>query len=180
MLPWRKGRSMMIRRAWMVAALATLALGGCSDQDTNGPDGSALTEAGTGLCAKGTSTEVGRLCVRGETTQQEEQILEDKAVRIQVFPKGCFSSSCTKRHITNCSVTSGTENPVLVDALFCLEGTGGPGVPCSADCNGGGWAECKTAGLSAGTYTVKVGSLSVEFDVPSTMPHGGTCAGAQF
>ena len=61
---------------------------------------------------------------------------------------------------------------------FCLEPTGG--VICTADCNGGGFANCSWGGVEAGSYTATLGGLSVSFTVPSTVPPGGICDGSPF
>jgi hypothetical protein len=115
----------------------------------------------------GTETAIGQLCVT-EATATSATFL--------VYPMGCFSSSCTIRHTTTCSV-SRSGSALTLDALFCLADTGSPA--CTADCNGGGFANCDTD-LEAGTYTATLGGLSVTFDAPSTIPAGGICDGSMF
>jgi hypothetical protein len=81
--------------------------------------------------------------------------------------------------VATCSVRG--MMPFVVDAHFCLESSGGPGVACTADCSGGGYATCEpSAALTAGQHTVQLGGLSVTFTVPGALPVGGECIGSPF
>jgi hypothetical protein len=125
-----------------------------------------------GSCTAGSLTPIGRLCVRGEPAKGGEQIIDGSAVKIQLYPKGCFSSSCTVKHQTICTaVASGTA--IQVTGLFCLEQKSGS---CSTDCNGGGYAECAPGAIASGSYTASAAGLSVQFAVPSMVPVGGVCS----
>jgi hypothetical protein len=96
-----------------------------------------------------------------------------------VEPRGCFSSSCTEVRTASCSVSGTTA--LTVDAHFCIASSAAPGVGCTADCGGAGYASCAPAGaLTAGQHTVKLGAFSVTFSVPGALPVGGECIGSPF
>jgi hypothetical protein len=118
--------------------------------------------------------EIGQLCVRGSIEDDEEILEEGAPLRIQVFPKGCFSSSCTRIDVAACSVQVG-DDLHEAQAEFCLAGVG---QECTADCGGGGSAECSSdSGLTKGEHTVTLGDLTLEITVPGTLPLGGLCDG---
>ncbi len=139
--------------------------------DAPGDDGGGGSDGGALECTMGTETPIGQLCVTDASTA-------DGAVTFQVVPMGCLSSSCTIRHLTTCSVSrSGSSSDLTLSALFCLEGTGGGA--CTADCGGGGFANCEIT-LEAGTYTATLDGLSVTFTVPSDVSGGTACDGSPF
>lgn len=130
-----------------------------------------------GTCEEGSSTPPGKLCVRGTPSIEGELLEEGKPLKIQVFPAGCFSSSCTK--ILDASCAAAGSGPISVEAAFCNEPTGD--TVCTPDCSGAGFADCATAAsLPAGTYEVSLGALSITATVPDTIPFGGICVGSQF
>jgi hypothetical protein len=139
-----------------------------------------IPDAGADAASACTETPAARLCVRGPTsTSAGEPLKVGDKLKIQVEPRGCFSSSCTEVRVATCTV-SGTA-PLAVDAHFCLASSAAPGVGCTADCAGGGFAVCApAAALTAGQHTVKLGGLSVTFSVPGNLPAGGECIGAPF
>ena len=94
---------------------------------------------------------------------------------VDVFPAGCFSSSCTQVYSAGCHLSDRQTSTWQANASFCLAEDREPGVACTADCSGGGWATCSATNLEAGTYTIVAGELSVTFTVPSTIPAGGLC-----
>ena len=126
-------------------------------------------------CKQGAAATMGKICVRGPGGTTD--IKAGQPVQITVWPKGCMSSSCTKIHSSGCTV-SGKDGGLDVSGLICLEGKGG-GI-CTADCNGGGFAKCDSGNVAKGSWTAKMGGLSVSFTVPSTVPASGVCAGSQF
>ncbi|MCO4763578.1 MAG: hypothetical protein KC502_18855 [Myxococcales bacterium] len=128
-------------------------------------------------CDKGNAANLSKVCVRPKNGGKDFKAGE--AVEVVVYPKGCMSSSCTKVHKATCTV-SGKTTKLSVAGQICLEGTGGPGQPCTADCNGGGYATCSSEVLAAGDYTLTLDKTSVNFKVPSSMKIGGVCAGTQF
>jgi hypothetical protein len=128
-----------------------------------------ISEAGS--CTQGTLTPIGRLCVRGEPAKGGEQILDGASMRIQLYPKGCFSSSCTIKYQTVCS-TATSGSTIQVTGLFCLEQKSGS---CSTDCSGGGYAECSPGPLAAGSYTASGDGMTVPFTIPGMLPVGGVC-----
>ena len=128
-----------------------------------------------GVCVEGTSTAPARLCVRGETNSTEE-LLRGDAVRFQVTPEGCHSSSCTARYDVSCAIDATASPALTLNALFCLGATGDE--TCTADCSGGGFATCNAGTLADGEYTVTMGTESITFTVPSSLPHGGVCTGS--
>lgn len=144
---------------------------------SGGSAGQGGAGGGNGVCS---NAPIGRFCVRGEVdaATNQEVLSADAPVQFQVFPQGCFSSSCTKIHEASCTAMEATDNVVQVNGTFCLEDIAAPA--CTADCNGGGFANCALSTLSAGTYTATLGALQITFDVPSNLPLGGVCVGQQF
>jgi hypothetical protein len=122
--------------------------------------------------------EGGRLCVRGTPTTDGEVLTVGDVLTVTVQSKGCFSSSCSKVHTAECSISEGDGFDVA--ASFCVADTGAPGQPCTADC-GNVHADCSVGeGLSAGEHQVRLGSAVVGFQVPTKLPLGGLCAGDPF
>lgn len=119
-----------------------------------------------------------RVCVRGKPLGSKEQLAVGDAIEVTVYPKGCFSSSCTKAEASSCSI-SATGGDVSVTATFCLLDTSDGG-PCTADCSGGGFAGCKGGTWTAGSHAVSLGGQSVTVTVPGEVPAGGACAGSPF
>lgn len=132
-----------------------------------------------GACAP---TPAGRLCVRGTPDPQTgmESIAANAPIQFQVFPQGCFSSSCTKIHEASCSVMLDAAGNFAVDSNFCLENIMAPA--CTDDCNGGGFGNCTSGntGVGPGNYTAVLGNLQLTFTVPSVVPAGGSCVGSPF
>lgn len=132
-----------------------------------------------GVCAP---TPAGRLCVRGTPDPQsgQEALMANSPIQFQVMPKGCFSSSCTQIHEASCSVMLDAAGNFAVNSNFCLENLNSPG--CTADCNGGGFANCNSGntGVGPGNYSAVLGNLMLTFSVPSVLPAGGSCVGSQF
>lgn len=170
-------------------------VGACGDAETCGmsPTGAMLAFPSTclphgwapcpvdpcagGQCTEGDAAPPGKLCVRGTPTSEGEVLTGGEPLKVQVHPKGCFSSSCTTIHEASCTATGA--GSINVDALFCLSPT--DDTVCTPDCSGGGFADCATAAsLPDGVYTVTMGDLSVTVTVPDTLPFGGLCAGSQF
>lgn len=121
-------------------------------------------------CAFG-DTEIGTVCLK-------EDLAPGAPIAVQVLPRGCFSSSCTIVLRSLCQVAR-SDGGLAVTASFCLRDTGGP--ICTADCSGGGFANCAFAdGLPAGDYKLRPGELELAFSVPSQVPPGGLCAGSMF
>ena len=170
----------------LVACSGNVSVGGDSDSGTT-PDGSVADGASPdGGSADGatdaaldapscTDTPIARLCVRGDQTGADETLVAGGTVRFQVYPKGCHSSSCTKIVEASCAVQKNEGNVITLGGKFCLGSTGG--TVCTPDCNGGGFGSCNATGIAAGRYTAKLGTLEVAFEVPSTLPFGGACAG---
>jgi hypothetical protein len=131
------------------------------------------------LCPPGTDTPVGKLCIRGESGPNGETLEVGGSATIQIYPEGCFSSACTLVHAAECNVEETQSFSLSVDATYCLSID--PDQDCTLpDCNGGGDATCGYSSLNEGTYTATLGDLTVEFDVPSTLPAGGSCVGSPF
>lgn len=130
-----------------------------------------------GTCSQGKAATLGKICVQGPGGSKD--LKAGQPVTITVYPKGCMSSSCTKVHSSTCAVAAAGQ-ALAIDGLICLEANSGGG-GCTADCNGGGFAKCDSGALGAGTWTAKMGGLSLTFKVPSTVdPLGGLCAGSQW
>jgi len=151
----------------------------CTQAGVACTDRACIPEAGTGDGAACTDAPIGRLCVRGQQGSSGEAIAVGDKLKIQVYPRGCLSSSCTRVDVHTCSVSGSAD--FTSDGRFCLASTAVPGGGCTADCNGGGFADCEsTATLTAGQHTVTLGTLSVTFTVPSTLQFGGECDGQPF
>ncbi|HEX2223875.1 MAG TPA: hypothetical protein VHN15_06695 [Thermoanaerobaculia bacterium] len=125
-------------------------------------------------CLRGEPAEIGRVCLLGP-------VRRDQPLTFAVYPKGCFSSSCTLTTHVDCeAVRDGNE--VFLDALICLQTNVGTN-PCTPDCSGGDRALC---GLSAvgqsggGSYVARAGDLRLPFTVPMQVPEGGLCVGDPF
>ena len=89
-------------------------------------------------------------------------------------------SACTVVERAGCS-TSLNGATLTVQSEFCLRGEGeGQCIP-TPDCSGGGFANCDSGTtLQDGTYTAKIGDLSVSFTIPSQLPFGGGCDGEPY
>jgi hypothetical protein len=124
-----------------------------------------------------TPTPVAQLCVRGVQIANGEQLVADAPVKVMLVPKGCHSSACTFQDQASCQAT--LQGPSLtVEGSFCLRSDGMCSLP---DCGGGGTVSCDSGvNLAAGSYTAKLGTLSVPFTIPSTVPFGGKCDGDPF
>ena len=123
-----------------------------------------------------------RFCVRGKSGSQGEAIAVGDPILVNVFPAGCWSSSCTKAQKATCDVQwSGGEpwDNVNVGGSFCLLDTSN-GSPCTADCSGGLFATCSGGTWAAGSHTVNMGGLKLTIEVPSVVPFGGVCVGMPF
>jgi hypothetical protein len=150
----------------------------------------SVGEAGTPLtascddqpCGLGVDPGIGRFCLSG-THSGDSTLDPGDPVSVLVFPDGCWSSSCTWIHFLTCSLSAPDADGVLeITAASCLQAVEPHlGGVCTADCNGGGFEECQApGGLAAGSYTVRIGGLSVDFTVPSIVPPGGLCVGDPF
>ncbi|RYZ03331.1 MAG: hypothetical protein EOO73_28120 [Myxococcales bacterium] len=118
-----------------------------------------------------------RLCVRGTPTAEGEVLAVGDVLSVTVQVAGCFSSSCTQVHAAECSISESEDFDVA--AAFCVAETSSAGQGCTADC-GNVHADCSFGqGLKAGEHQVRLGSVVVGFQVPTTLPHGGLCAGSE-
>jgi len=161
-------------------AISTLVLlaAGCSDRSSPPPSGHLAAGWG-GRCGgvRGGSADAGRQDLRrGQGSSLT--LVAGQPVAFHVYPKGCFSSSATKVRQAVCSV-SASGAALQLDATFCLENLGCQ-QGCTADCSGGGFAQCASGALAAGSYTATLGGLSLSFAVPSTLTSQTQCAGDQF
>lgn len=119
--------------------------------------------------------DAGVLCVRGTPTADGERLAAGDPLQITVRSEGCFSSNCSEVQEASCSIVSGPD--FQVKASFCISDTSNEGRGCTADC-GNVHANCSFGQpLTAGQHQVQLGSLAVGFQVPSTLPIGGLCAG---
>jgi hypothetical protein len=150
--------------------------GGSGDGGVGADGGGAAGGEGGGAPACDLEPSAGTLCLRGETRPNGagEILREGGPVRFEVWPAGCFSSSCTEVIEVGCSVTSAAGSLVIA-ADFCLADTSDEGQPCTDDCGAVGSAECSIAAVAAGAYDVVLDALSLSFEVPSELPLGGEC-----
>lgn len=144
------------------------AAGGASYLRAASPLDAGCSVAG---CAYG-DTAVRRVCLTGS------EILPGEPVAVEVFPLGCFSSSCTVVYRTLCQVREGGGG-LEVEASFCLRDVSEERVVCTDDCGGGGVAECTFAeGLAMGDHKLRLGEIELDFSVPMELPPEGLCAEA--
>ena len=171
-----------LRRLASIPTMLVLLAVACSERSSPPPVDGAPRQDGsgagdTGACVAGALTPVGRICI-GSQGSTPVSLVAGQPLTFHVYPKGCLSSSATKVRKAVCSV-SASGSTLQVDATFCLENLGCQ-QGCTADCNGGGFASCTTAGLPAGTYAATVGGLTLSFTVPSTLTYQSQCTGDQF
>jgi hypothetical protein len=122
-----------------------------------------------------TSREAVGFCVVGSSEGLEEELNVGEALQVMVNA-GCFGSSCTRFDVASCTATHDEDFELTAD--FCFADTNGGDDGCTADCSGGGITWCDSeALLTEGTHTVRMGELSLEITVPSTLPSSGLCAG---
>ncbi len=127
-----------------------------------------------GECARGFDQAPARLCVRGEPEGGMER-LEAGRVTLEVWPRGCHSSSCTRR----LDIACGVDEALAVEARFCIADVPGAEA-CTDDCGGAGTATCYAPAVPEGRHTFTLGERSVTVDVPSMIPRGGACEGQPF
>lgn len=123
--------------------------------------------------------EAGVLCVRGEPSANGETLRAGGPVTFEVFPEGCFSSSCTDTITADCSVVGEAVGELVVSSEFCLHDTSANSGGCTEDCGGAGVARCDVPAIREGRYTVTLGDIELMFNVPSELPSSGLCAGEQ-
>lgn len=131
--------------------------------------------AGSGCSVEGCpygDTPIGRLCI---SRPADGSLDPGDDLAVEVFPKGCFSSSCTLVYRSLCDLRRTDATTFDVDAVFCLRHHG---EICTEDCGGGGSARCARAGgLRMGGYWLRAGDLDMMFSVPMQIPSGGICVG---
>jgi hypothetical protein len=150
---------------------------GGSARDAGSSTGGTGAAGGALTCER---APIGIVCVRGTPDGENERIAVGDRLRIDVMPRGCYSSSCTEVVIETCSVAGGGPD-FTASAELCYARNGDPNVACTGDCGGGGYAQCESEQrLAAGDYTVTLGELSVSFAVPGTLSIGAACDGSQF
>ena len=111
-------------------------------------------------CPAGQETATGQLCV-GPTQA-------GAPAHFTVAPKGCFSGSCHKYAHAGCAVVDEGAS-LRLDSLLCIAPVT-EAFPCINDCSGIGTAGCDSGPLAPGTYTARLGGLSVNFQVPGDIP----------
>jgi hypothetical protein len=117
------------------------------------------------------------LCVRGTAIADQEVIEAGDPLEITVRSGGCLSSSCSQVIEASCTIGSGLD--FEAKANFCVADSSKSGQACTDDC-GTAHADCSFGQpLTAGYHRVKLGSIAVEFQVPSKLPLGGLCASAR-
>lgn len=123
------------------------------------------------------SVEIGMMCVQGPSDHYDfsSTLTADAPVIFKLYPKGCYSSSCTIVYDASCSVTR--ESILKVKGNFSLGNLSGMN-SCTADCNGGGVAMCSAGLLTPGDYTAIAGDLELFFTIPSKGPR--QCVGSPF
>lgn len=151
-------------------------VGSDSSDSSGSSDGSASSDVGP-ACQP---AQVGRFCVLGSPGNAHDFLEVGAPIRVQVWPKGCFSSSCTQVVAGSCAIGPESPSGFPVAADICLHHASGD-VACSADCGEVGSATCEaSAKWEGGPHTVHVGSLAVTVSVPSAIDMGGACTGSQF
>jgi len=122
-------------------------------------------------------TEAAELCVRGTKTSDGELIAVGDSLQVTARSAGCLSSSCSQVVEASCTIESNVAFDVKAD--FCVANTAQPGKACTDDC-GTAHADCSFGQpLTAGEHQVRLGSITVGFQVPSKLPAGGLCASSR-
>ena len=124
------------------------------------------------------NTASAKLCVRGKPVADGELIEVGSPITVQVYPKGCFSSSCTSIVTATCTALPGNVT-TFITGQFCLTDVSAGGA-CTPDCSGGGFAECEAGTWAQGTWPFSLDGTIVQVTAPSKLPFGGTCAGNPF
>jgi len=106
-----------------------------------------------------------------------EELVVGGPVRFELRPVGCYSGTCTKIHDVSCQVGEASDDKFELRASFCLEDTSDSFTGCTADCGGGGLAECQVDSVGRGDYVATVDGLTLQFAVGSVLPSGGACVG---
>lgn len=124
--------------------------------------------------------EPGQLCLKRNDGEPRASLEVGQKLSIEVQPKGCFSSSCTKVEVASCSLEEKGGN-FVASAEFCMADTSVEGGGCTADCGLGMQADCQSEiTLTKGKHTVTLGELSLSFEVPGVIPEDALCVGARF
>jgi len=120
---------------------------------------------------------LGRVCVRGRPAPGGMERLEvGSQLRLEAFPSGCYSSSCTAVDEARCAVSLDGQAGFGVVGSFCLRDTTDPVLGCSADCSGGIVAECGwSEPLTEGSHVIRHGGAELVLTVPGVVPGGGAC-----
>jgi hypothetical protein len=154
---------------------------GANGAGTGTSNGGSTGDGGSGGTGGGPMCDMepfgNTLCVRGESngTSLGETLRAGGPVTFEVYPEGCFSSSCTETIVAECSVDGGALGALAISAKFCLNDTSEQPGGCTADCGGAETASCGLNAIEAGKYTASPGDLQLDFTVPSTLPFGGEC-----
>jgi hypothetical protein len=144
---------------------------------TDGNDGGTPACCGVAACEH---PPIARLCVLGDIGNAHDFLVTGHPIQVQLWPKGCFSSSCTQIVGATCDVGAEVQGEVQVSGGFCLADKSTPGGPCTADCSGGSTATCEGGAWTAGQHVVRAGNLAVTVEVPAAIEMGGVCTGTQF
>lgn len=92
---------------------------------------------------------------------------EEDGLYADVFPKGCYSTSCTRPKLQVGTAIVDVQNyKIQIETRFVLVKTGRFPIPCTKNCNGGGTIQFKFDPLLPNDYSVwfrdeRVGDLMV-------------------
>jgi hypothetical protein len=122
------------------------------------------------------STPADRVCIRGIPLNSGERLEPGMPLALTVTPSGCYSSSCTEAKVAACQIESDVQGKShSASAEFCLVDTSGGGA-CTADCGGGGFANCESEVLlTEGKHTLEIGGKSISFEVPGVLTVDENC-----
>jgi hypothetical protein len=123
-----------------------------------------------------TSAPPGSVCIRGIPINSGERLEPGMPLALTARPSGCYSSSCTEAEVAVCRIESESDGKNhAASAEFCLADTSQGGA-CTADCGGGGFAECESEVLlTEGKHTLTVGGRSLSFEVPGVLTANENC-----
>ena len=98
-----------------------------------------------------------------ERPKERQSYAEDASLHIVYSLGACLSSTCSTNRTASCQVTRNS-NVLLISSRASY--TPIHGRPCSGDCERPS-AECVTAPLAAGTYTIRHGNSETQLTIPS-------------
>lgn len=98
---------------------------------------------------------------------------EESGVHVEISPKGCFSTTCTRPSLqTGTAILDLQNNTIQLESHFVLVETSRFPLPCIGNCSGGGTVQFNLGPLIPNIYEVrfkdqKVGEMNVFSGLPT-------------